>query len=52
MEESNNENEKYNIAKNCGCILIKDLVREKEMEMEKFEDPTIRDCWILFSPNL
>ena len=26
-----------------GCIGIKDLVREKEMEMEKLEDLTIRD---------
>ena len=28
-----------------GCVWIKDLAREKEME--KLEDPTVRDHWIL-----
>ena len=33
-----------------GCIWIKDLARKKElkMEMEKLENPTVQDHWILY----
>ena len=30
-----------------GCIWINDLVREKEMEMEKVDDLMVSDGWII-----
>ena len=31
-----------------GCIWIKDLTREKEMEMDKLDDISVRNHWILY----
>ena len=31
-----------------SCIWIPDLVRDKEMKMEKLYNPTVRDHWIIY----
>ena len=32
-----------------GCMWIKDFKREKQMDIEKLDDPTVQNHWIAFS---